>query len=199
MFACVIVILIRHVRGTSNKGKLKTKKVVRLVFSICGVMALFGLSWLFAILTFSVHGLRETFQILFTIFNSFQGLFIFLFFCVLNKESRESWQKLLCDPCKKSKRPTTLLTSSAKHPTTSTSGGGRGTEMGLVRPTNSAVEAYKPLALSLNTRAPSFNKVPSNASMSSPSASKQGRVLGMDDVPETSTFHAIPGKVTFIT
>ena len=57
-------------------------------------MFLFGLTWLFAILTFSVTGLRETFQILFTLFNSFQGFFIFLFFCAINKEARESWKEM---------------------------------------------------------------------------------------------------------
>ena len=65
------------------------------MISITGVMFLFGLTWLFAILTFSVPGLREVFQILFTIFNSFQGFFIFLFFCVFNKEALESWKELL--------------------------------------------------------------------------------------------------------
>ena len=58
-------------------------------------MFLFGLTWLFAILTFSVTGLRETFQILFVVFNSFQGFFIFLFVCVLNKEVLESWREFL--------------------------------------------------------------------------------------------------------
>ena len=56
-------------------------------------MFLFGLTWLFSILTFSVTGVREAFQILFVIFNSFQGFFIFLFFCVLNKEALESWRE----------------------------------------------------------------------------------------------------------
>ena len=65
------------------------------MISISGVMSLFGLTWLFAIFTFSVNGLRETFQILFTVFNSFQGFFIFLFFCVFNKEALESWRELL--------------------------------------------------------------------------------------------------------
>ena len=57
-------------------------------------MFLFGLTWLFAILTFSVTGLRETFQILFTLLNSFQGFFILLFFCAINKEARESWKEI---------------------------------------------------------------------------------------------------------
>ena len=65
------------------------------MISISGVMFLFGLTWLFAILTFSVTGVRQAFQILFVIFNSFQGFFIFLFFCVFNKEALESWREFL--------------------------------------------------------------------------------------------------------
>ena len=65
------------------------------MISVGGVMFLFGLTWLFAILTFSVTGLRETFQVLFTVFNSFQGFFIFLFFCVFGKEAREHWKEAL--------------------------------------------------------------------------------------------------------
>ena len=65
------------------------------MISISGVMFLFGLTWLFAILTFSAPGLRETFQALFTVFNSFQGFFIFLFFCVSSKEAREYWKEVL--------------------------------------------------------------------------------------------------------
>jgi hypothetical protein len=65
------------------------------MISIGGVMFLFGLTWLFAVLTFSVTGLRETFQVLFTVFNSFQGFFIFVFVCILNKEVIESWREVL--------------------------------------------------------------------------------------------------------
>ena len=65
------------------------------MISISSVMFLFGLTWFFAILTFSIPGLRETGSILFTIFNSFQGFFIFLFFGVISKEARESWKEFL--------------------------------------------------------------------------------------------------------
>ena len=65
------------------------------MISITGVMFLFGLTWLFAVLTISVTGLRQIFQILFVIFNSFQGFFIFLFFCIFNKEAIESWREFL--------------------------------------------------------------------------------------------------------
>ena len=97
VFIWVIVILVRHTKGTAARKKetVSNKTIIRLMISISGVMFLFGLTWLFAILTFSVTGLRETFQILFTVFNSFQGFFIFIFFCVLNKEALESWKEFL--------------------------------------------------------------------------------------------------------
>ena len=99
-FVCVIFVLLRQVRRkskaiTANEEtqKMGYKKIIFLMIRISGVMALFGLTWLFAILTvISVTGLQETFQILFTIFNSFQGCFIFIFLCVLDQKVRESWK-----------------------------------------------------------------------------------------------------------
>ena len=94
VFVCAIVVLIKHARSTAalKKTSISKKEMVRLAFSISGVMLLFGLTWLFAILTFSTTGLREAFQILFTIFNTFQGLFIFLFVCVMSSDVRDEWK-----------------------------------------------------------------------------------------------------------
>ena len=101
IFVWVIVVLVRYTRRTAahKKEAVSSKTIVRKVISIIAVMFLFGLTWLFAILTFSVTGLRETFQILFTVFNSLQGFFIFLF--VLNMETLGYWKELLS--CAKSK------------------------------------------------------------------------------------------------
>ena len=81
VFVCVVVVLLRHKMGrvARKQEQMKAKTALRLMFSISCVMLLFGLTWLFAILTFSATGLRETFQLLFTVFNSLQGFFIFLF------------------------------------------------------------------------------------------------------------------------
>ena len=100
IFIWVVVILIRHTRGQVERSKegLEPKTVLRLIVSISGVMFLFGLTWLFAAFTFTIAGnnvLRIIFQALFTVFASFQGFFIFLFFCVFAKEARESWRELL--------------------------------------------------------------------------------------------------------
>ncbi len=100
LFIWVIIVMVRHIRRktvhTDNKLAIGPRKVIEIVIRLSGVMFLFGLTWLFAILTvISVPGLRETFQILFTVSNSFQGAYIFLFFCLLNKEARESWKSVI--------------------------------------------------------------------------------------------------------
>ena len=105
VFVCVIFILVKHVKSSASlkKQSVSKKESLRLVFSIGGVMFLFGLTWLFAILTFSVTGLRETFQTLFTIFNSFQGLFLFIFVCVMSSDVRDEWKNLFKIKVKPSK------------------------------------------------------------------------------------------------
>ena len=78
----------------ANKVHANRKAVVRLMISIMGVMALFGLTWVLGALT--VREASTTFQFLFAIFNSLQGFFIFLFFCVFGKDGRELWLQMLC-------------------------------------------------------------------------------------------------------
>ena len=98
MFVCITVIVIVQVRRRSKRKGESTslKSIFRTTCSIFGLMCLFGLTWLFAILTFSASGLRETFQLLFTIFNSLQGVSIFIFICVLSPDAREGWKRLFC-------------------------------------------------------------------------------------------------------
>lgn len=83
-------------------------------------MSLFGLTWLFAILTVvSTPSLREIFQILFTVFNSLQGAFIFLFFCVMNEEARKLWKEFFFGKCLKKKYYKVSKFSSHNHHKTS--------------------------------------------------------------------------------
>lgn len=200
LFTCVIVALIRHQvrKGKSNhyesykaKPKVKSVTVIRLLFSIGGIMAIFGLSWLFAIFTFSVTGIKDVFEILFTIFTSFQGFFIFLFFCVLNKEARDSWKQVFLYIYKK-KADSSFLSSSAKHTTSTAVQSSTGSNHKALPLKTVPENSYMPLK-TLNTR------VASDSDMKSPSASKPGRVLGLDDIPESSTLHVGPSKPTFIT
>ena len=97
VYIIVITILIKHTRGSMARKNesLNSKTLIRLMMSIAGVMFLFGLSWLFGALTITVQGVRIAFQILFAIFTSLQGFFIFLFFCVFSQEARELWKESL--------------------------------------------------------------------------------------------------------
>ena len=100
-FIWVIVVVIRHAKKKANRMKqsVSNKEILRILFGISGVLFLFGLTWGFFILTFSVPGLQETFQILFTVFNSLQGFFIFAF--ILFTKGFGYWKALLS--CKKYK------------------------------------------------------------------------------------------------
>ena len=95
IFFIVIFVLIRHTIGRINRkgDKLDKGTAFRLLISISGVMFLFGLTWLFG--AFTIADASFAFQLLFTIFNSLQGFFIFVFFCVLSKDAREAWIGLL--------------------------------------------------------------------------------------------------------
>ena len=100
VFIIVIVVLIRHKRRSNvNIGDVKKNKskerasTIRLMISLIGIMSLFGLSWVFGALT--VDRASLAFQIIFVLLNSLQGFFIFLFFCVLGRDSRELWLELL--------------------------------------------------------------------------------------------------------
>lgn len=107
VFFWVIHILVKHTRERKQRSQdnLNYKDILRRLLSICGVMFLFGLTWVFAALTFNIADNqvpRITFQSLFVITASFQGFFIFIFFCLLKKEAREAWREFLS--CGKDKK-----------------------------------------------------------------------------------------------
>ena len=91
MFIVTITILVKQIKK-GQKSKSKTHNTVQLLTGIIGLMSLFGLTWLFGALTISKAS--SAFQILFTFFNSFQGLFIFAFLCVFNRDVRSEFMQL---------------------------------------------------------------------------------------------------------
>lgn len=97
IFIVVVVILVKHTRGmhARKKESMDIRTALRLLISCAGVLSLFGGTWLFAALTITVDEVRQPAQVLFAIFNSLQGFFIFLFFCIFSKEARESWKQVL--------------------------------------------------------------------------------------------------------
>ena len=118
LFVCICVVVVRAIKRKIAESELTLHKAIfRAAFNICGLMFLFGLTWLFAILTFSVSGVRETFQLLFTISNSLQGAFIFLFTCVFSSDVREWWRSIF-----KSRKGTKLSHYSLTQPKTFSTG-----------------------------------------------------------------------------
>ena len=74
------------------------KEAMKLLLSSFGIICLFGLTWLFAVFTFTTHNSNVSFalQFVFSFFNAFQGFGIFLFFVVLSSDARDEWRGLLC-------------------------------------------------------------------------------------------------------
>ncbi|KAL0979481.1 hypothetical protein UPYG_G00185660 [Umbra pygmaea] len=71
------------VHGDANSVKLTAKAVAVL-------LPILGISWIFGVLAINDHSLM--FQYMFAVFNSLQGLFIFLFHCLLNSEVRAAFK-----------------------------------------------------------------------------------------------------------
>ena len=94
IFILVIGVLVKHNRNKAGKTadiKSQKKSNVRLAISLFGIMILFGLTWVLA--AFTIREASLAFQILFAVFNSLQGFFVFIFFCVLSPDVRQLWLK----------------------------------------------------------------------------------------------------------
>ena len=103
LFNTVILIMVTHklhqnsqkkVTNLSNQNKGKNLDIKRLVSEAriafaCNV--LLGITWIFALL--AVGKATMVFQWLFCVFNSLQGLFIFLFYTVRSQDVRKAWAK----------------------------------------------------------------------------------------------------------
>ena len=66
------------------KNKTQVEKVITGVKASGVILPLLGITWLFGLLSFNSDTI--IFKYIFTIFNSLQGLMIFIFHCVLDKQ-----------------------------------------------------------------------------------------------------------------
>lgn len=174
IFVTVVVILVRHSRSSLGRVKEQqnSKTTVRLLISIVGIMSLFGLSWFFAALT--VREASTAFQFLFVIFNSLQGFFIFIFFCVLSKDARELWRELLsCGRYQSSFHPSKPYASSSS-----------ATARARTRATKSTT------LTGTDTGGPSTMKSELTSSDTHPVSA----VTGYESAVMTSTFYSTPGR-----
>ena len=98
-YILIIRVLIRHTTKKIERMKisLTTTDAVKMVASFISIIMLFGLTWVLAIFTFITEpSVSYVIQFFFCFFNAFQGFFIFLFFIVLNSESRNAWKSFFC-------------------------------------------------------------------------------------------------------
>ncbi|KAJ7370063.1 hypothetical protein OS493_034271 [Desmophyllum pertusum] len=88
--ACLVVILLRitlEIMRLKDMSGISETRSFRQSLKACVILfPLLGLTWIFGVLTVTAAGL--VFQYLFTILNSLQGFFIFLFHVVRSKEIR---------------------------------------------------------------------------------------------------------------
>ncbi len=90
----VVGVLVKHLRRTAKRATDKREiyhGTIWLLIIVGGLMALFGLTWLFAALTITDSSIA--FQVIFAVCNTTQGFFIFLLFCVFNSDARQLWKE----------------------------------------------------------------------------------------------------------
>ncbi|XP_034083177.1 adhesion G-protein coupled receptor G6-like, partial [Gymnodraco acuticeps] len=82
--------------NNNNKRSNRTlrEEVLRNLRSVVSLTFLLGMTWSFALFAWGPVYLAFTY--LFSIFNSLQGLFIFIFHCALKENVQKQWRRFLC-------------------------------------------------------------------------------------------------------
>uniref|UniRef100_A0A8C5X260 Adhesion G-protein coupled receptor G2 n=1 Tax=Malurus cyaneus samueli TaxID=2593467 RepID=A0A8C5X260_9PASS len=86
MFIVVLIQLCRIKKKKQLGAQRKTS--IQDLRSVAGLTFLLGITWGFAFFT-----VNEVFTYLFTIFNTLQGFFIFIFYCVTKENVRKQWRR----------------------------------------------------------------------------------------------------------
>ena len=105
LFAIIVIILrLQFNRKKMVAAAMKTSHTETLVKGLASavkatvlMVPILGITWIFGV--FALNSINvlvsQASQWLFLVFNCYQGVFIFIFFCVLNEEVREKFQLLL--------------------------------------------------------------------------------------------------------
>ncbi|XP_059256825.1 adhesion G-protein coupled receptor G6 isoform X3 [Mustela nigripes] len=93
--AMFIVVMVQ-ICGRNGKRSNRTlrEEVLRNLRSVISLTFLLGMTWGFAF--FAWGPLNVPFMYLFSIFNSLQGLFIFIFHCAMKENVQKQWRRHLC-------------------------------------------------------------------------------------------------------
>ncbi|KAF7231111.1 adhesion G-protein coupled receptor G6 isoform X11 [Nothobranchius furzeri] len=89
-------VVMMQICGRNGKRSNRTlrEEVLRNLRSVVSLTFLLGMTWGFALFAWGPVYLAFTY--LFTIFNSLQGLFIFIFHCALKENVQKQWRRSLC-------------------------------------------------------------------------------------------------------
>ncbi|XP_053395247.1 adhesion G protein-coupled receptor L4-like isoform X2 [Mercenaria mercenaria] len=86
----------KHSEYVFTKDKSKTGNIKAWIQGALAMEVLLGLTWIFGYFYISEEAIPVAY--LFTIFNSLQGLFIFVFHCLLNKKVRKAYTRFIDYP-----------------------------------------------------------------------------------------------------
>lgn len=92
--AIAFVVIFRSLLASGTKVTTDRKVgVLQKVKRAAAILSVLGITWTFGVL--AINDAKVIFQYLFCIFNSIQGLLVFLFYCVFSAETRAKYKGLL--------------------------------------------------------------------------------------------------------
>ncbi|XP_076876417.1 adhesion G-protein coupled receptor G2-like isoform X2 [Brachyhypopomus gauderio] len=94
VFLAVLVLICRIKRQRKGPHCVQKRTILRDLWSVSALAVLLGVGWVFAL--FAWDSVYLLFMYLFTICNSLQGFFIFVFRCAANENVRRHWGSYLC-------------------------------------------------------------------------------------------------------
>ncbi|XP_044024051.1 adhesion G-protein coupled receptor G6 isoform X20 [Siniperca chuatsi] len=92
----MFIVVMMQICGRNGKRSNRSlrEEVLRNLRSVISLTFLLGMTWGFAL--FAWGPVNLAFMYLFSIFNSLQGLFIFIFHCALKENVQKQWRRYLC-------------------------------------------------------------------------------------------------------
>ncbi|XP_023808570.1 adhesion G-protein coupled receptor G6 isoform X5 [Oryzias latipes] len=92
----MFIVVMMQICGRNGKRSNRSlrEEVLRNLRSVVSLTFLLGMTWGFALFAWGPVYLAFTY--LFTIFNSLQGVFIFIFHCALKENVQKQWRRYLC-------------------------------------------------------------------------------------------------------
>ncbi|XP_051951681.1 adhesion G-protein coupled receptor G6-like isoform X3 [Xyrauchen texanus] len=96
MNVAMFIVVMLQICGRNGKRSNRTlrEEILRNLRSVVSLTFLLGMTWGFAF--FAWGPVNLAFMYLFSIFNSLQGLFIFVFHCALKENVQKQWRRYLC-------------------------------------------------------------------------------------------------------